>query len=223
VAAVVPTGGGAAPGAAPPASGAQSRFPYRLRNTDKSLGELGRSDTAILLDNAFIDTANKTPLTVPEHLRARGDPGSYLVQSIRPLDGTFYRQLREAGAEFVSYIPNNTGLVRVREEGARQLAGQRGIRAVLRYEPYYKLAQGLLGLAVEKGSLPLDRALNVTLFPGGREKALRALGELGAEVMGEERTPFGLMLTVKPHPDTWGRWRSWRRCSASNTPTLGRS
>jgi len=75
---------------------------------------------------------------------------------------------------------------------------------VLRYEPYYKLAQGLLGLAVEKGSLPLDRALNVTLFAGGREKALRALGELGAEVMGEEQTPFGPMLTVRPHPESLG-------------------
>src|SRR5207247_8920284 len=100
-----PPAPGATPGAgpgAPPASGAQNRFPYRLSNTDKSLGELGRSDTAILLDDAFIDTASETPLAVPEHLRARGDPGSYLVQSIRPLDGTFSRQLREAGAAFVS-------------------------------------------------------------------------------------------------------------------------
>src|SRR5437867_1636788 len=33
---------------------ARDRFPYRLRNTDQSLDRLGLSDTAVLLDNAFI-------------------------------------------------------------------------------------------------------------------------------------------------------------------------
>ena len=84
---------------------------------------------------------------VPEHLRARGDPGSYIVQSAGPLDGTFYGSLRQAGGEFVSYIPNNAGLVRITATGARQLAGLPGIRTVLPYEPYYKLAQPLLPMA----------------------------------------------------------------------------
>jgi len=92
------TTGGAAPPPKPSAVGPQGRFPYRLSNTDKSLGELGRSDTAVLLDNAFIDTASQTPLEVPEHLRAKADPGSYIVQSSRPLDATFYASLRQAEA-----------------------------------------------------------------------------------------------------------------------------
>ena len=205
---VVPPAGAAqtpaavAPPPRPSAAGPQRRFPYRLSNTDKSLDELGRSDTAILLDNAFIDTASRAPVEVPEHLRAQGDPGSYIVQSLRPLDGAFYARLRRAAAEFVSYIPNNAALVRVTSTGARQLAGLPGIRAVLPYEPYYKLAQPLLPAAVEKESLPLDRALNVTLFPGGQDKARAALRDLGAEVIREERTPFGPLLTVQPHPDS---------------------
>src|SRR5205823_14929169 len=56
------------------------------------------SDLAILLDNAFIETASQRPVEVPEHLRAKGEPGSYLVQSRHALDNAFYGSLREAGA-----------------------------------------------------------------------------------------------------------------------------
>src|SRR5205823_6375863 len=82
----------------PSAPGPQGRFPYRLSNTEQPLSKLGRSDTAILLDNAFIETASQRPVEVPEHLRAKGDPGSYLVQSRHALDNAFYGSLREAGA-----------------------------------------------------------------------------------------------------------------------------
>jgi len=40
--------------------------------------------------------------------------------------------LREAGAEFVSYIPNNAALVRVSAEGAGLLAAMSGTRTVPR-------------------------------------------------------------------------------------------
>src|SRR5437763_10547210 len=80
--------GNASPPGRPP--GPQGRFPYRLSNTEQPLSKLGRSDTAILLDNAFIDTSSRMPLGVPEHLRAPGDPGSYIVQSGGPLDGAYY-------------------------------------------------------------------------------------------------------------------------------------
>ena len=142
-------GGGTGAGTAPPsAAGPPRRFGYRLSNTEQPLRVLGRSDTAILLDNAFIDTAKQRAVEVPEPLRAKGDGGSYIVQWRGPLDSGFYARLREAGGEFVSYIPNNAGLVRVTAEGARQLMGQSGMRAVLAYEPYYKLAQPLLGLEI---------------------------------------------------------------------------
>src|SRR3989442_1008326 len=186
----------------PAAAGPPSQVPYRLSNTDRSLSQLGRSDTAILLENALIDTASPTPLTVPEHLRASGDPGSYLVQWRGPLDKAFYARLRQAGAEFVSYIPNNAALVRVSAEGARLLAAMSGTRTVLPYEPYYKLARALLPLAVEQQSLPLVQPLNVILFPGERDNALPALRNLSAEPMAEEPVPSGLMLTVQVHADS---------------------
>ena len=194
--------GGAAPNARPTAARPPSQFPYRLTNTDRSLTQLGRSDSAILLENALIDTESPAPLAVPEHLRALGDSGSYLVQWRRPLDKAFYARLLEAGAEFVSYIPNNAALVRASAEGARLLAAMPGTRAVLPYEPYYKLARALLPLAVEQQSLPLDQALNLTLFSGERENALPALRNLGAEPIAEEAVPSGLMITVRAHPDS---------------------
>src|SRR5213595_1645108 len=122
------TAGMARTGAAAP-SPSRNPVPYRLSNTDQSLSQLGRSDTAILLENALIDTASPTPLAVPDPLRVSGDTGSYLVQWRRPLDNAFYDRLREVGAEFVSYIPNNAALVRVSADGARLLAAMSGTRA----------------------------------------------------------------------------------------------
>ncbi len=172
-----------------------------MSNSDQSLSQLGRSDTAILLENASIDTASPKALALPEHLRA-ADPGSYLVQWRRSLDSVFYARLRDAGAEFVSYIPNNAALVRVSADGARVLGATPGIRSVLPYEPYYKFARGLLALAVEQDSLAPDQVLNLTLFPGQRDKALSSLRSLGAEPIAEEPVPAGWLLTVQAHPDS---------------------
>src|SRR5438876_3451198 len=52
----------------------------RLSNTSKSLKELMRKDSAVLLRNALIDTSVTDGLAIPEHLRAAGDPGSYVIQ-----------------------------------------------------------------------------------------------------------------------------------------------
>src|SRR5262245_4584345 len=69
----------AAEGEVTPAS-VDHRFPFRLRNTTRPLDELTRSGTAILLENAFIDTTRPRP-SIPEEFRAQGEPGSYIVQS----------------------------------------------------------------------------------------------------------------------------------------------
>src|SRR5690348_11628493 len=52
---------------APPAS-------YRLTNTTKTLAELVRSDKAVLLENAWIDTGSPLELNIPAVLRAHGEP-----------------------------------------------------------------------------------------------------------------------------------------------------
>src|SRR5207247_1201860 len=97
------------------------RFANRLSNTTKPLKELIHSDHAILLQNALIDTERPIELSIPEHLRAQGDPGSYIVQSRTPLDGAFRSLLKKAGAQIVSYIPNNAYLVRASAATAARL------------------------------------------------------------------------------------------------------
>ncbi|HUL51054.1 MAG TPA: S8 family serine peptidase, partial [Candidatus Nitrosotalea sp.] len=208
-------GNSQAAGTVPPRTGATSSapanavapaahdgFPYRLRNTAKSIDELGRVNTAILLDNAFIDTSIPGQLEIPEHLRATGDSGSYIVQASGSIDPAFYSRLRDAGAEFVSYIPNNACLVRATSEQAAQLADSPQIQAVLKYQPYFKLAESLLPLAVEKQSLPNDQMLNVVVFPGQHDPASAAIKDLGGTIVAEDRSPFGPILVVQPHPDS---------------------
>ncbi len=174
-----------------------SRFAHRLSNTTKPLGELIRSEKAILLQNALIDTARSAPLQIPGHLRAQGDPGSYIVQSRGPLDNAFRAALNEVGATFVSYIPNNAALVLGSTSAAQKLDADARIQAVLPFEPYYKLEPSLLSLAVEQRPLPEITALNLLLFPGARERTKAQLTLLQAQVIHEDRSPFGSVVSVQ--------------------------
>src|SRR5256885_811863 len=62
------------------------RFKYRLSNSTSTVGQLARSDSAVLLENALFDTTKPTALAIPDRLRAQGDPGSYIVQARGPVD-----------------------------------------------------------------------------------------------------------------------------------------
>src|SRR3954467_11171112 len=56
-------------------------FPYRLSNTSKSLKQLMHSETALLLENALLDTREAINLSIPAQLQAKGDFSSYIVQA----------------------------------------------------------------------------------------------------------------------------------------------
>jgi subtilisin-like proprotein convertase family protein len=175
-----------------------NRFALRLSNTSTPLRQLQRSGQAILLENALLDTTQPTP-AIPDHLRAQGDPGSYLVQACGPIDNAFRSLLRAAGAVIVSYIPNNAYLVRASAAVAQQLSADPQTQAVLPYEPYYKLKPSLLKLAVAQNPLPDDSALNVLVFADARETVRAELEKLGARIVGDaEPSPFGPVLRVVP-------------------------
>ena len=108
------------------------------------MAELLRNDKAILLENALLDTTQPNTLAIPAHLRAQGDPGSYIVQARDPLDAAFRALLKDAGATIVSYVPNNAYLVRASAAVAQELAAQPQTGSVQPYEPYYKLKASLL-------------------------------------------------------------------------------
>src|SRR5512138_3811622 len=110
-----------------------ARNPYRLSNTKKSPGQLLRDDRAILLENALYETDSAEPLKIPQHLKAKRDPGAYIVQASGPIDQTFRSRLLSAGAEIVSYIPNNAYLVRASAAVVARLAAASGTSAILPY------------------------------------------------------------------------------------------
>jgi len=192
-----------APGTSPAVTGgaaikAKHALPlsFRLSNTTKSASQLARSDRAILLENALLDTAQPTTLAIPDHLRAQGDPGTYIIQSDKPLDDTFRARLSAAGASIVSYIPNNAYLVRASQAQADSLANPD--TTVLPYEPYYKLKSTALVFAVQQMPLPDDSVLNLLLFSDAQAATLSALRQMGVEVLGQDRSPFGPVLRVRP-------------------------
>ncbi len=166
----------------------------RLTNTDRSVDALSRDDRALILRNAWIDTAAGTDLDIPENLRAEEEPGSYVVQASGPIDAGFLKTLEEAGARFVSYIPNNAYLVVATAAQAKRLRASPGVGTVLANQPYFKLATDLLARAVREEALPLDQNLTVTLLPGSGPESLATLG---VGLRAEFPTPFGPAYVVQ--------------------------
>jgi len=174
-----------------------NRFAFRLTNTKKSLTELIGDQHAILLQNAFIDTAGLlSALKIPDSLKSTGDPGAYIVQARGPISPAFRAMLLAAGAQIVSYIPNNAYLVRLSASGAGGLSANALVQAVLPYEPYYKLQPSLLALAAENQPLPPGTALTLGLFAATAPATEQQLEALGAKTIGTDESPFGPIVRV---------------------------
>ena len=180
---------------------ANDPFPFRLKNTDAPIGELVRNETAVLLRNAFIDTALGSGLAIPAELKTTGDPLTYIAQSRGPATAAFRRHIAASGGKIISYIPNNAYLVRVNATGAERLANWSGTQSVLPFEPYYKLEMKLLRMALTGQPLPEGALLNVVLFPGSEPAAAKHLAKLGVEVLSQDRTPFGAKLVARVPAD----------------------
>jgi subtilisin-like proprotein convertase family protein len=177
-------------------------FAYRLTNTKKSLVQLMGDPHAILLENALLDTRVALNLSIPKNLQAQGDPGAYIVQANGPINNAFRATLAAAGAQIVSYIPNNAYLVTVAADGAAALAGRPGVSSVLPYEPYYKVSASLLGLAVNQKSLPDNTVLTLGLFPNTATATMAQIQQLGGTVVANDQSPFGPIVRVTP-PQNW--------------------
>ncbi len=184
------------------ASAKTNPFAYRLSNTSKTLKQLAGDRHAILLENALIDTTRPLNLSIPNNLQSHGDPGAYIVQARGPIDNAFRAMLSAAGAQIVSYIPNDAYLVLAPADTANELAGNPLTQAVLPYEPYYKLQPSLLGLAVEQQALPPGTALNLGLFAADAGATEQQLEALGAKIIGTDQSPFGPVVRVLA-PANW--------------------
>jgi subtilisin-like proprotein convertase family protein/subtilisin family serine protease len=136
----------------------------RLANTSKSLTELARSDHAIILENALLDTEKPIALDIPPSLRlsssssssassssspdTRHSTLSYIAQSRGILDDRFRALLNRSGATVISYIPNNALLIRASQDTAQAIQSDSQTQCVIPYEPYYKLKSSLLKLCL---------------------------------------------------------------------------
>ena len=180
-----------------------NKLSNRLSNTTQSIGWLMKRPHAVLLENAFIDTEVRQGLKIPDNLKHQGDPGAYIVQARNAPDARFRSVLTMAGAQIVSYIPNNAYLVQISESGAGTLAGSSLVQAVLPYEPYYKIQSSLLDLAMNpQEPLPGGTVLTVALFAKDAAVTEPMFAKLGAQIVGRDNSPFGPILRVEP-PSDW--------------------
>ena len=174
-------------------------FPHRLRNTRLGLDELLRRPGALSLHNALIDTASARPLPVPEPWRAAPDTRSWLIQTVGPFAQALAREdLERWGVLPIAYVPNDAWLARTDPETARRLAGRPEVRAVLPFEPYFKLGPSLLGAALERPVRPGPARFRLTTFPDAHAAVGEALERLGADWTDRgETTAFGRVLEIQ--------------------------
>ncbi len=180
---------------------AKNPYPWRLKNTDEPLDRLIHNDKAILLANALLDTGKPLDLAaIPPRLKAPANSGTYIVQARGALTDQFRAALRDANATIISYIPNNAYLVRVSDSGAQQLSAL--AQSVLPYQPYYKLDASLLNLAMTQPTELPPNGVKVTVFADAEQSTRAALDQMGAIIVGEDRSPFGPVLAVEPAEGT---------------------
>ena len=183
-------------------------FGWRLSNTSKTIGQLAGDRHAILLENALIDTGIPLKLSIPKKLQSPGDPGAYIVQAYGPIGNAFRAMLASAGAQIVSYIPNDAYLVRLNQGGADGLAANPLTQAVIPYEPYYKIQSSVLGAVVNDQPFPADARFNVAAYPDSADAGRKWLAQAGITVLIEQRSPFGQVFTVQGVTDVAALARS---------------
>lgn len=171
---------------------ADERFPHRVRNTTNGIEALSRSEHAILLRNAFVDTASNEPVPVPESLRSGADPGTYIVQAREGGVDALRTRLNLSGARIISYIPNNAFLVQATPPVAAVVASASEVGAMLANEPHFKLEPGLARAVLS--DLPVPSELMLTVLDP--DKTLPEVEALGAKTLLRQRGPFGELVTV---------------------------
>ena len=111
----------------------------RLGNTTKTLTQLIRSDKAILLENALIDTSmgnlQSRLVVIPESLRAQGDPGSYIVHPAHRWTMRFAPCCSERHDHHFLHSEQRLSLPCF-GGGGGELQADPQTQAVLPYEPY---------------------------------------------------------------------------------------
>src|SRR6185312_4682445 len=174
----------------PPATNAvttkgTNAFPYRLSNTTQTVGQLTHNSHAILLENALIDSSSSTAVSIPDSLKAHGDPGAYIVQADRPMNKFLNDEIITAGATIVSYIPNNAYLVSATPAIASDLGRMFNVQP---WEPYYKVKASLMPAALNgQGAAQLITAV----LPGALAPTKAALEQMGVTVLSESPSVFG--------------------------------
>ena len=184
----------------PTISSAADRLPLRLANSGTPLAELVERDDAILLANALFDLRRPAELAIPAHLRATREPAAYIVQPRGMLDDSFRATLVRSGAQFVSYIPNNACLVRASANALAALRSGSTARAIIPWEPHYKLSGPLLKQAVTEPELTPGATLAATLFADLEADTLAEARALGADVLGRDASPFGPVAVLRVPP-----------------------
>jgi hypothetical protein len=124
-------------------------------------------------------------------LNEKGSPrgGLYIVHFIGPIKDSWLKELRDTGAEIVSYIPNNAYIIRANSVEAFALSKFRSrnfVQFVGDYEPAFRLSPMLQNVRASEATDLID--ITVQVIDGANVKAtLRQLESVATEFVSEHQ------------------------------------
>jgi subtilisin family serine protease len=121
----------------------------------------------------------------------------YLVQFNGPVEQTWARQVEALGGQMLGYVPENTHVVRMRPEGAINIALLPAVRWVGPYLPGYKLAPALQAQSADAGQ-DEEAEFYAVAFPGVATTALTSfLQAQGATIQESAQSDLGVLFLLR--------------------------
>ncbi len=160
--------------------------------------------TPIKLANYQFDPLIYVP-TIPQALKQKATApsgrGYYILQFDGPVREEWKESCRQAGIEFLDYIPDFAFIVRVNASRKKQAVEMPHVRWMGDYEPAYRLQKNITspGKAALKGGTP---EFVVVLFPGSDvDSVIDGIENKGGEIVGRSDSSWKTKLRVVISPD----------------------
>ncbi len=144
------------------------------------------------------------PLLSPASCRSapavsRDGSGYYILQFDGPVEEGWKARCREAGVEFLDYIPDFAFIVRLPSGGRVAAAGLPHVRWVGDYLPAYRLSEGLRGVGL-RGKAG-ETSLTVVVFKGADLPGIISrIEEAGGRITGRSTTSWKSRLRIEIEP-----------------------
>ncbi len=123
--------------------------------------------------------------------------GLYLVQFQKGQGSAIRNDVKASGGEILSYIPNNTFLVRLVGDKAMTLATQDSVRTLIAFKPEYKMQTAVKNFLHHLGTQQTFEVVVVTTSLADKASVVNAVIAAGAPIVNPQRGFGSFIATLR--------------------------